>query len=262
MRSPYIKSKVSYILVWCLVVILIFFIWLRNGSSLVPSIISSIIAVLLGFFTSRLLENIVSNTETTKRLGVLHMELDPEKFIASYETIPEKTKGEKEKKISYAYLSLGYEASGAFDKALDALEKGSVGGSDSLDTLYLSSKCRCLIEKGSIEQAERVLKELEDRIDRISDNQGLKENQRQVMYVLSEMLDATKGNGVDVEYLEGRLKATQYKIGRLEIYYTISMHYKNKGNKKKEAETLSIMEKEGGKTWFKRWAEDRREEIK
>ena len=51
------------------------------------------------------------------------------------------------------------------------------------------------------------------------------------MYVLSEMLDATKGNGVDVEYLEGRLKATQYKIGRLEIYYTISMHYKNKGNK-------------------------------
>ena len=40
------------------------------------------------------------------------------------------------------------------------------------------------------------------------------------------------------------------------------MHYKNKGNKKKEAETLSIMEKEGGKTWFKRWAEDRREEIK
>ena len=63
-----------------------------------------------------------------------------------------------------------------------------------------------------------------------------------------------------MEYLEGRLKATQYKIGRLEIYYTMAMYYRNKGNKKKEAETLSIITKEGGKTWFKTWAEGRRAE--
>ena len=103
--------------------------------------------------------------------------------------------------------------------------------------------------------------ELEKRIDSVSDNQNLKDNQRQVQYVLSEMLRAKKGDSVDVEYLEGRLKATQYKIGRLEIYYTMAMHYRNKGNKKKEAEILSIITEEGGKTWFKNWAEERVSEI-
>ena len=77
-----------------------------------PSVISTLIAILLGFFTSRLSENIISNTETTKRLGYLHMEMDPEKFISSYIDIPKKTTGDKEKMISYAYLSSGYEAAG------------------------------------------------------------------------------------------------------------------------------------------------------
>ena len=260
MRSPFKKSKAAYVCVWCLVLLLIVFIWLRNGNSLFPSVISTLIAILLGFFTSRLLENIISNTETTKRLGYLHMEMDPKKFISSYKDVPENTKGDKEKKISYAYLSSGYEEAGDFDRALEVLEKGNIKGSDSLDTLYLSQKCRCLIEKGDLQKADEVLDELEKRIDSVSDNQSLKDNQRQVQFVLSEMLRAKKGDSVDVEYLEGRLKATQYKIGRLEIYYTMAMHYRNKGNKKKEAETLSIITKEGGKTWFKTWAEGRRAE--
>lgn len=260
MRSPFKKSKAAYVCVWCLVLLLIVFIWLRNGNSLFPSVISTLIAILLGFFTSRLLENIISNTETTKRLGYLHMEMDPKKFISSYKDVPENTKGDKEKMISYAYLSSGYEAAGDFDRALETLEKGNINGSDSLDTLYLSQKCRCLIEKGILDEAEDVLKELEKRIDSITGNQSLKDNQRQVQYVLSEMLRAKKGETVDMEYLEGRLKATQYKIGRLEIYYTMAMYYRNKGNKKKEAETLSIITKEGGKTWFKTWAEGRRAE--
>lgn len=261
MRSPYKKSKAAYVCVWCLVLLLIVFIWLRNGNSLFPSVISTLIAILLGFFTSRLLENIISNTETTKRLGYLHMEMDPEKFISSYIDIPKKTTGDKEKMISYAYLSSGYEAAGDFDRALETLEKGNINGSDSLDTLYLSQKCRCLIEKGILDEAEDVLKELEKRIDSITGNQSLKDNQRQVQYVLSEMLRAKKGETIDKEYLEGRLKSTQYRIGRLEIYYTMAMHYRNKGNKKKEAEILSIITEEGGKTWFKTWAEERRAEI-
>ena len=231
MRSPYKKSKAAYICVWCLVLLLIVFIWLRNKSAFLPSVISTLIAILLGFFTSRLSENIISNTETTKRLGYLHMEMDPEKFISSYIDIPKKTKGDKEKMISYAYLSSGYEAAGDFDRALEVLEKGNIKGSDSLDTLYLSQKCRCLIEKGILDEAEDVLKELEKRIDSITGNQSLKDNQRQVQYVLSEMLRAKKGETIDKEYLEGRLKSTQYRIGRLEIYYTIAMHYRNKENK-------------------------------
>ena len=146
MRSPFKKSKAAYVCVWGLVLLLIVFIWLRNGNSLFPSVISTLIAILLGFFTSRLLENIISNTETTKRLGYLHMEMDPKKFISSYKDVPENTKGDKEKKISYAYLSSGYEEAGDFDRALEVLEKGNIKGSDSLDTLYLSQKCRCLIE--------------------------------------------------------------------------------------------------------------------
>ena len=261
MRSPYKKSKAAYICVWCLVLLLIVFIWLRNKSAFLPSVISTIIAILLGFFTSRLSENIISNTETTKRLGYLHMEMDPEKFISSYIDIPKKTTGDKEKMISYAYLSSGYEAAGDFDRALETLEKGNINGSDSLDTLYLSQKCRCLIEKGILDEAEDVLKELEKRIDSITGNQSLKNNQRQVQYVLSEMLRAKKGETIDKEYLEGRLKSTQYRIGRLEIYYTIAMHYRNKENKKKEMETLSIIREEGGNTWFRKWAEERLAEI-
>ena len=114
---------------------------------------------------------------------------------------------------------------------------------------------------GYIQKAYEFFVLLEKRIDSVSDNQNLKDNQRQVQYVLSEMLRAKKGDSVDVEYLEGRLKATQYKIGRLEIYYTMAMHYRNKVNKKKEAEILSIITEEGGKTWFKNWAEERVSEI-
>ena len=219
MRSPYKKSKAAYVCVWCLVLLLIVFIWLRNGNSLFPSVISTLIAILLGFFTSRLLENIISNTETTKRLGYLHMEMDPKKFISSYKDVPENTKGDKEKMISYAYLSSGYEAAGDFDRALETLEKGNINGSDSLDTLYLSQKCRCLIEKGILDEAEDVLKELEKRIDSITGNQSLKDNQRQVQYVLSEMLRAKKGETIDKEYLEGRLKATQYRKTRDILHY-------------------------------------------
>lgn len=257
MRSPYKKAKAAYILVWVLALLLIFFIWMRNGTNLMPSIISTLLSLAMGFFVSRLLENIITNTETTKRLGYLHMELDPDKFISSYSWVPEKTKGEKERMISYAYLSFGYEAKGDFKEALKTLEEGKIGGSDSMDTLYLSSKCRYLLEDGKIDESRETLNQLEKRIDDIKDNQGLKDNQRQVQYVLSERLDVVQGGGVDLEYLQSRLKETQYKIGRLEILSAIALYYKNTGKKKKEIETLNMIKEEGGDTWYTKWAEER-----
>ena len=102
MRSPYTKAKVAYISVWALVAILILFIWVRDKSSTPSSLISTLLALAMGFFTSRLLENLVSSTETTRNLGYLHMELDPEKFIASYSPVPQKTRKGKDRMISYA----------------------------------------------------------------------------------------------------------------------------------------------------------------
>ena len=257
MRSPYTKAKVAYISVWALVAILILFIWVRNESSTPSSLISTLLALAIGFFTSRLLENLVSSTETTRNLGYLHMELDPEKFIASYSPVPQKTRKGKDRMISYAYLSSGYEAKGDFQKALETLEKGEIGGSDSLDTLYLSSKCRYLLEGGKIEEAKAVLKALEERIEKIQDNEKLKDNQKQVAYILSERIEVEEGGKGDEEYLEGRLKCSQYKIGRLEILSAMALHYRNAGKRDKEKEMLNRIIKEGGKTWYTAWAEKR-----
>ena len=56
--------------------------WLRPRQTVLVPLIASILMLVLGAVAARLVGNVLAGMENTRYLGYLHMELDPEKFLA------------------------------------------------------------------------------------------------------------------------------------------------------------------------------------
>ena len=105
----------------------------------------------IGYFSARVAGNLLANMENTRYLGYLHMELDPEKFLACYADIPGRLKpGSQTEAIYRSNLADGYAAAGKYEQALELLEKPIPAGNLALKGLYAANRCGCLLEAGIV----------------------------------------------------------------------------------------------------------------
>lgn len=90
MAKGFRQSKFAFWGVIGLGVLLSVLLWIRDRDyPLYIPIIASILALLISYFAARVIRNLIANSLTTEYLGYLHMELDPDKFIAAFGPVPE-----------------------------------------------------------------------------------------------------------------------------------------------------------------------------
>lgn len=231
-------------------------IWLRDRDYpfFIP-LIASVLMIGIGFFSSRVLGNVLASMENTRYLGYLHMELDPDKFLKAYQSIPERMKpGSSDAAICRSYLADGYTAAGEYEKALTLLSQP--GDTLPVRGLYASNRAACCLHMGKLEQARQELKELEEIIDACRLNNGaLAKNLGENLSLYRQYLYCLEGSPVDEAYLETAFQKAQYNIRRLEIARIQVLYNQREGNQGAVKKHLRYLRQNGGKTVYKRWAD-------
>ena len=248
--------------------IVIIFLWihdLKQGYPLYIPVVATVLMTGIGYFLSRLLGNLTASSENTKKLGLLHMELDPEAFIAAYRDIPAKLpEGSRFRAVSSSYLADGYYASGdpgqavkVLDRGFETLKKEDDKKSPSLQGLYHGNRLLYLIEEGKIEEAKKEAEILERIITSCeSTNKPLAENLGTTLKLRKARILIKEGTVINDTWLKGFLSGAHYNLLRLEIYRTIAENALLRGDKEEASEFRDRLIKESGKTCFGNFAKE------
>lgn len=231
--------------------------WIHNqGRPVWITVIATVLLLLIGLFVGKLAGNIVANTQNVKRLGILHVDLDPEAFAAAYAEIPGKLKeGCRDQKVCRTYLADGYAAGGNFQKALEILDKPRDTDEPALRGLLWQSRCACQLGLGQAEEADRSLKELEAVAEGCRAGKGaLYENLDTSAKLLRSRLALLTGHQPDQVWLEDQLSKATYQLRRLDIQQMLAQLALNEGDKEKAAALKKEIQDHGGKTWYAAWA--------
>ena len=227
--------------------------WLRPRQTVLVPLIASILMLALGAVAARLVGNILAGMENTRYLGYLHMELDPEKFLACYAPVPKRMKGQGAL-IAKAYLADGYWAAGDYDEAWQLLQ-GELP-TPALRGLYCAKRAACALAMGNTQLANDALQELSGVIDGCRlERPELAANLETELTIYRQHLACLEGKPVDTAWLEDAFAAAQYNIRRLEIQKVLALAALNAGEKTAAQKALGYLRKQGGKTAFKRWAD-------
>lgn len=242
-------------------------IWVRrfgNGPLYIP-IVASILMLALGVMLGRLIGNLVASNRNVKVLGYLHVDLDPEKFLAVYEDVPGKMKaGCLDQAVAYTYLADGYAAKGDFAQAIQAMERPEVTNMDAgkqtvaLRGMCLQKLCGYQISAGQGKEAKKTLDELEGLIAANPEAKGeLLSNLKRSARLLQNRLAAAGNKQVDTSWLEAQLTTASYKLLRLELWQTLAHTALRDGEEDTAQKYLQKLAEEGGKTWYAAWAKER-----
>lgn len=258
MIQAFKRSRLASAAVMAVSVLIAIAIWFRDRDYplFIPMIASSLMLG-IGYFSARVLGNILANMENTRYLGYLHMELDPEKFLTHYEGIPERLKsGSSAAAICRSYLADGYAARGDFDAAIAALSVDPPADNLPVQGLYAANLSACYLGKGDVENARASILRLEQIIDacRLS-KPDLAKNLTESLNLHRQHLNCLTGDKVDTEWLEEAFRRAQYHIRRLEIAKVLAQTALRDGDGAGTKQQLSYLRKNGGKTYFKRWAD-------
>ncbi|MBO6158442.1 MAG: hypothetical protein J6P72_04155 [Firmicutes bacterium] len=248
------SSRIAAGIILALTGVIIGMIWLRSGGkALYIPIVGTILMAGIGYFAARLFANIVSSTENTRRLGYLHIDLDPKKFIASYEKIPEKVHGSDQLTL-YSYLADGYWADGQFKKAIETLEK-TKPDTPALLGLQASKLAPCYLALGDKAAASHQLDRLSAVIEKTkTSNPPLSKNFLESYTIYRQYLAALNAQEVSVDYLKSAFTKAEYTLRRLEIAQILVMDGLRHHNESETAEKLTYLKEHGGKTFFRSWA--------
>ena len=255
---------------------LIVFLWihdLNRGYQIYIPIVATLLAAAVGFLLSRLLGNLVASNENTRLLGILHMDLDPDRFIDAYREIPAKVrKGTRDHAVLSSYLADGYAAAGNPEQALLILEEGFGGmeevlkGSQEKDLplqgLWHGNRLLYLLDAGKTEEAKKAASAVEKLITACEKtNRALAENLRTSLLLRRARISIAEGTRIDDKWLVTLVSGSTYHLRRLEIYRTIVENALLRGDRKEASEYIGRLQKEGGKTWFSGWAEEAEKKL-
>ena len=235
-------------------------IWFRDrGYPVFVPMIASVLMLGIGYFSARVAGNLLANMENTRYLGYLHMELDPEKFLACYANIPSRLKpGSQGEAIYRSYLADGYAAAGKYDKALELLDRPIPAGNLALKGLYAANRCGCLLAAEDTARGGAALAELKSVMDAARlKKPELAKNLSQTLTLHQQHYNCLTGQAVDREALTDAFDHAQYNIRRLEIAQVLAMDALNRGDRDMARKQLQYLRKNGGKTCFKHWADAR-----
>lgn len=256
MIQAFKRSKIASAVVMIISVVIAVVIWFRDKDHhIIVPIIASTLMLGIGYFSARVLGNILASMENTRYLGYLHMELDPGKFLEHYQGVPARMKGSSAA-IGCSYLADGYAAGGDYDKAIEVLSAEPPADNLPVQGLYASNLAACYLGKGDTALAAQAVQRLEEIIDacRIS-KPDLAKNLTESLNLHKQHLNCLTGKRVDTDWLEAAFQRAQYNIRRLEIAKILAMHALREGDSKTAKEQLTYLRKNSGKTCFKRWAD-------
>ena len=256
MIQAFKRSRMGARLVMLAAVVLAVIIWLRDREYpvFVP-IIASALALGIGYFSSRVTGNLLANMENTKYLGYLHMELDPDKFLGVYRDVPGRLKPGSQSEAIYR----SYMAKGDYAAAWKLLEAPIPQESPALRGLYSSNQAACALAREDIPAAKAAIAELTEIIDASRMKKvTLADNLSRNLTLHRQHLNCLEGMAVDTDALEDAFSAAQYNIRRLEIARVLAMTALRDGDAAAAKKQLDYLRKNGGKTVFKRWADEKK----
>lgn len=250
------RSKIASVVVMAVSVAIAIIIWFRDRDQhIIVPIIASTLMLGIGYFSARVLGNVLASMENTRYLGYLHMELDPEKFISCYRQAPDRMKG-SDAAICRSYLADAYAAAGDYNTAIETLSPGAPVDNLPVQGLYASNLSGYYLGKGDVQSAAEQIQRLEEIIDACRLNKTeLANNLTTSLKLHQQHLNCLNGNVVDTEWLDDAFQSAQYNIRRLEIAKVLAMTALRDGNQAVAKKQLSYLRKNGGKTIYKRWAD-------
>ena len=270
MINAFKRSFVTCWVVRLIAVAFIGFIWVRNIGRNDPvwvPLLMTVLAAGAGYFLSKLLGEMTAAAENTNRLGILHMQLDPEAFLASYETIPERLKaGTKDHAVASSYVADGHDAAGDHRKALEVLDEGFKGVSfdkqPALEGLYHGNRLGYLVNLGDLQEAKAEGSKLEELISSCRKaNPNLAESLTSALMLRRARIGVAEGTKIDPKWLKGLLPNAHFKLRELEICRTIAENALLAGDRSEAAEYLTKIAEGGGKTFFAAWAQDQKKKL-
>lgn len=253
------RGRVGFVTIMGISVVLAVLVWLRdrNYPIFVP-VIATTLMLALGFVTARLLGNVLASTENTRYLGYLHMELDPKKFLACYQNIPGKVRGENSAAICRSYLADGYAACGQYDAAITQLSIAPPADNLAVRGLYAANLASCYLALENTGAAEEAIRELNQIIDACRVNKAdLAGNLTEMLIMHKQHLACLRNETVDTDVLESAFVRAQYHLRRLEIAKVLAMTAIRDGDASAKKKHLSYLRKNGGMTVYKQWADSR-----
>lgn len=236
--------------------ILAVWVWIRDqGRPVYIPILACVLLIIIGLMTARLIANLVAQSLTTRNLGLLHMELDPEAFLKGYAGVPEKIPaGTKDNMIARFYLSDGYSTAGDYARANEVLGElpEKLKDEKALRGVYYGNLAKNYLGMGELEAANAAIGELEAVKDGTEGK--LHANLEETLKICRAKAQLLAGEIPSEAPLTEALKESQYRLRSLEIMQVLAMIAQAKGEPKRAAKYCSKMQREGGKTVYAAWA--------
>lgn len=258
MAQAFRRSRIASAVVVILSAVIAVLIWIRDREHpIIVPIIASVLMLAIGWIAARVLGNLLASMENTRYLGYLHMELDPDKFLSCYRTVPGRMKpGSADAAICRSYLADGYAAKGEYATALETLSEVPPEGNLPLKGLYALGRASNYLSLGDIAGADTALSELDAVIASCqSSKPELAKNLSQSRDLQLQRRRYLTGKSVDTKRLEKLFAAAQYNLRRLEISKLLAMAALRDGRTAEAEKQLSYLRKNGRKTDYKRWAD-------
>ncbi len=252
------RSKTASAALMAFSIVISVVIWFRDRDYpfFIP-LIASVLMIGIGYFSSRVLGNVLAGMENTRYLGYLHMELDPAKFLDAYREVPGRMKaGSSDAAICRSYLADGYAAAGDYEAAIRELSQEPPVDNLPVRGLYAANRAACYLHMERLEDAQNAMAELEHIIDACRLNKAeLARNLTGNLNLCREHFNCLAGKPVDEGYLEDAFRSAQYNIRRLEITKILAMYYLRQGRSAEAGKQISYLRRNGMKTVYKRWAD-------
>ena len=254
------KSRLVFSGICVLTLVLAVALWVRdrNYEIYIP-IVASVLMLGIGYSAAVLAGNLVANQENTKYLGILHVDLDPARFVKVYGPVVERlNKNGRDYAISCTYLADGYAVAGDFEKAAQTLVprfEGRKGDDHAMMGQFYSNLAGYALNGENAEQAREAMAMLQNVIDICeSTNPGLAGNLTIALRLHRNRLAALEGEAAETQWLGEMFEDAKYVIRRMEIAKTLAMDAVNRGDKATAADYLKKIHREAGKSCYMSWA--------
>ncbi len=260
MTQGFWQSRLAFWGTMAAALVLAVLIWFRDQSyPIYLSAISTVAALAVGYIAARLLSSVVANQVQTKLLGILHVDMDPKLFVERYRDVPERLRHDSASYIiARAYLADGYAADGDFRKAMETLcppDDPAYAKDIALRGLYYNNYSRYCLGDGDMEGAAKAIGSLSQVVEAArASKPALSRNLAESLRLHRNQAACITGEPVEAEWLKEQCDHAQYLLRRMDAAQALAQDAMNRGDTPTAREYLHILQREGGRTYFSRWA--------
>lgn len=262
------QSRLARAAIICLSVILAIIIGSRGNRPVYVSLIAVALILSIGWMSGTIFGNYLAEHSNQKKLSILHIDLDPARFIREYAHVPEALRpGDANYAITRSYLADGYCAMGQWDQALELLcsdFKDKTGNENlSLKCLYYHNRCNYELQKGNINGASTDIRKLQEAIRTArKENPELAKNMEVKQHIFRCWTDYYEGRKVDIPFLEKQFEESRFNIQRMELAHLLALTCLRDGRQAEAEKYIQFLAEYGKGHYAAAWAREQMPENK